>query len=207
MSRAATPLLRATSGATATTITTPPTSTTTSAQCVNHTVGTGDFLDSIAANYSVSLPALLAVNPNISEAKALMPGQVIRIPPWPITCTLGNYSTPSTAPAPAPASAPASAPMAAPPAAPPAAPTAAPTAALQTLSIQFSVSGVRGLDAWEGLEGPARAVVLAVQNTNGFPPVTAGVDKALFDSSGLGPRVSQSFAALVGLPPSQVQVA
>ena len=154
-------------------------------------VVTGDLPDSIAANCSVSLTALLAINPNINEAKALIPGQVIRIPPWPITCTLGNYSKPSTAPALAIAS--------------------APTAALQTLSIQFSVSGVRELDAWEGLEGPARAVVLQYKT----PPASGLLLLQVWtrrSSTHLQADLPRPLRAPElcrpgGLPPSQVQVA
>ena len=145
-----------------------------------HVVVTGDLPDSIAANCSVSLTALLAINPNINEAKALIPGQVIRIPPWPITCTLGNYFQALHRPCTSHS-------------------VCAHGCTANSVHPVFCFRCARaGCLGGAGGAGTSRGP--AVQNTTSFRPViTAGVDKAFFNSS--AGRSAKAPACPRALPP------
>ncbi len=47
---------------------------------ISYTVQPGEWLSSIARQYNTTVPAILAVNPQITDSDTLRPGQVIRIP-------------------------------------------------------------------------------------------------------------------------------
>ena len=68
------------------------------ASCQVYTVQAGDFMFGIAQAFTVTIDDLVAANPGSTSASTLIPGSLIRIPPFPLTCGDGHLvkSAPKT---------------------------------------------------------------------------------------------------------------
>lgn len=66
----------------------------------------GDSLYALALASNLTVADITKVNAGLTPTSTLSIGQFLRLPPWPVECLYGNFSTPAPSPSPAPAPAP-----------------------------------------------------------------------------------------------------